>query len=345
MIPKLPHPQDAKLVRYAALASQRVGMGITTISNAPKGGGVRGVLATLLIVAASVMGAVAAANGAEITCIDSFKDYRISDKQRSEFMELYGRLPNGECVQALIRGPINVGDSAKFAKLLRANHPFIYDVLLSSPGGSVEEAMKIGRLIRKELLSTQAPISFSRGEGIFAETNICNEDEVCQCASACFLIWAGGTKRRGSTLGVHRPTTSSTAFSNLPPERASVLYRDLLLEIDKYLAQMEIPRRFGEMMTDTSSTDIRWLSRDEADSLYRVPSVAGWLIASCGALTETEKTTMDTFGREIRERNNNASQRDRMLYDQLSKKDLEIGQCEERKLAKARSAIKEIGGN
>jgi hypothetical protein len=35
-----------------------------------------------------------------------------------------------------------LGDAKKFAELLSRNHPFVDRVLLWSPGGSVEEALK-----------------------------------------------------------------------------------------------------------------------------------------------------------------------------------------------------------
>jgi hypothetical protein len=54
-------------------------------------------------------------------------------------------------------------------------------------------------------------------------------------------------------LGLHRPTIEATAFATLPPDRACVLHRQLLSDIGRYLAEMEIPRRFIEIMTNTSS--------------------------------------------------------------------------------------------
>jgi hypothetical protein len=97
------------------------------------------------------------------------------------------------------------------------------------------------------------------------------DDSSCHCASACFLIWASGAVRSGSAVGLHRPSIKSTNFADLPPERASALYRELLSEMERFLAGMEVPRRYIEIMMDTSSNDIRWLSRDEASSLEDVP--------------------------------------------------------------------------
>jgi hypothetical protein len=201
-----------------------------------------------------------------------------------------GRVPQSDtCRKVLIKGRIEPGDAAKFAQLVRNSRPFLHEVALWSPGGSVDEAIKIGRLIRKGLMVTSAPSNTSAkaiyldpvsglpekrsGWGSLHDVRGC-EGTDCNCASACFLIWAAGVERSGSVLGVHRPTIASTAFSTLPPARAAVSYRHLLSEIGKYLDEMEVARRLIEIMTDTSSHEVRWLADDEASALEVPPSIA-----------------------------------------------------------------------
>jgi hypothetical protein len=79
-----------------------------------------------------------------------------------------------------------------------------------------------------------------------------------------------------------RKPLSSIEFANFPPDRASTFYRMLLRDIDAYLTEMEVPRRFIEAMTDTSSTDIYWLDFKQAHSMKDVPSIVEWVAASCG---------------------------------------------------------------
>jgi hypothetical protein len=78
-----------------------------------------------------------------------------------------------------------------------------------------------------------------------------------------------------------------------PPDRASILYRQLLLDIGKYLSEMEVPQRFIEFMMDTTSAEIRWLTNDEAESMEEVPSIAEWLAATCEAMIKS-KTARET---------------------------------------------------
>ncbi len=293
---------------------------------------------------------------AEITCVDTYGPGQIDQVRAAEIYSSGRRPAPDTCRKILIKGTILPGDATKFAQVVRRNHPFLNYVLLWSSGGSVEEAIKIGRLIRKGLLETEAPsgeISDRlRGKGWYFSSTIvpgCPERDVhtaprgpgCHCASACFLIWSAGVERSGTSLGLHRPTIASTAFANLPPNRASVLYRQLLLDIDKYLTEMEVPRRFIDVMMDTTSTEIRWLSYDEAVSVEEVRSIAQWIAATCGAMTKAEKDTMRTIDLEIALKRS-VSQRDRMLLEQLEKKSGEINICSAKKLWKARDTISEV---
>jgi hypothetical protein len=84
---------------------------------------------------------------------------------------------------------------------------------LLSPGGSISEAIEIGRLVQRNLISTMAPVSLGATKVLFtpAGSVMPKEDPAyckgpdCICASACFLIWVGGIERSGNAIGLHRP--------------------------------------------------------------------------------------------------------------------------------------------
>jgi hypothetical protein len=290
------------------------------------------------------------------------------------FQPFPGRQPDQTCRTLLIKGEITQGDSAKFTQTIKVHHPFLDEVDLWSSGGSVEEAIKIGRLIRANLIKTEAPSDHSNkpaGRGWYFANELvpgCPERNRatppkgagCQCASACFLILAAGIKRYGSSLGLHRPAIAATNFANMPPDRASTLYRGLLADINKYLSEMEIPPRFAEFMIDVSSKDIRWLTTDEATVLEEVPSINEWFAATCGAMSKEEKDTKLTLGiqddlsRPMSKEEKNMhlrlgaeegmfkkplSPRDKMLYKQLDSRSREIAQCEWKKIRQARETI------
>jgi hypothetical protein len=66
------------------------------------------------------------------------------------------------------------------------------------------------------------------------------------------------------------------------------LYRALLADIAVYLSEMEVPQRYIELMSETASNDIKWLSSDEALSILETPSTAEWVAATCGAITSQD---------------------------------------------------------
>jgi hypothetical protein len=183
-------------------------------------------------------------------------------------------------------------------KVLSVHHLFVRTVLLWSPGGSVVEAMKIGRMVRKNMLETWAPTELdANGLGhlydptsdpLSRNTRDLCDGEGCNCASACFLIWASGIERSGNALGLHRPTTNSTDFTDLPPDRGSSAYREILSGVEQFLLEMEVPQRVIDKMTGTASDNVSWLTLKDTESLTEVPSISELLLASCGSLSRDE---------------------------------------------------------
>jgi hypothetical protein len=162
-----------------------------------------------------------------------------------------------------------MGDYETLLKFLRANWPAVSEVELISDGGSAYEAIRIGRLLRKYLITTY----------VSGLASLRCASTGCICASACALIWFGGVQRMG-TVGLHRPRFDDPDFANLPPEDATKLYRRSLKEIEGYLEEMEAPQPIIEDMIATSSSDIHWVN-SIADQLSRPPSYAEWEDASC----------------------------------------------------------------
>jgi len=124
-------------------------------------------------------------DAAEIDCRKTRGPGEYSAERRARLLEAFpsGRLPNiSTCLSVLIKRTIASGDSAKFAQLVNSSHPFLENVDLWSSGGSVEDAMQIGRLIRKGLIDTTAPTDFSHsakgwGRLFDANTKITRRDQ------------------------------------------------------------------------------------------------------------------------------------------------------------------------
>jgi hypothetical protein len=96
-----------------------------------------------------------------------------------------------------VTGTIDIGSVERFRTELEAVKEYVKTVALDSPGGSVNDALEMGRVIREAGLST----SVAAG---------------ALCASSCPLVFAGGTERlatRDSAIGVHQIYASVTAES------------------------------------------------------------------------------------------------------------------------------------
>ena len=241
---------------------------------------------------------------AEIQCSDT---YAISNLDNLSFWKKRypsGRMPTKTtCDSILIYGDIVAGDSDKFSKILHDNNPFIAFVYLASSGGSVEEAIKIGTMVRKYMLTTVAPTRLGNlndsVHGILVgekRDDVCPSKN-CHCASSCFLIWAAGAERQGDMIGLHRPSNHSSAFANLPPDKSSIMYKQLLAAISQYLADMEVPPQYINLMTDTASNDIYWLKYDEVKHLQGIPpSIAESISVSCdGDVNQYYRTHIDNL--------------------------------------------------
>ncbi len=110
-----------------------------------------------------------------------------------------GRQPDSELRQAMTiellangrleaRGTITPGTAERFKAELEKRGSYVKAVVLSSPGGSVADALSMGRLIRARGLNTRV-------------------EAKALCASSCPLILAAGVKRTaepGAAIGVHQ---------------------------------------------------------------------------------------------------------------------------------------------
>jgi hypothetical protein len=238
----------------------------------------------------------------------------------------------------LIRGPITTGDYEKIARFYRSSHPFLIEFKLISPGGNAEEAIQIGRLFRRYLISVFAPVRDARGFYLAAPREqqiqtLCNGGSECVCASACALIWFGASERHG-TVGLHRPRIDAPEYRGLPPADASAVYRKALGQIAQYLDDMEVPKALIENMVSTSSSEMKWVD-DDNDGLKHAPSIAEWLDASCGSFTSQENETMLRLMGKL----SNRSQQEELLFRLLFDKSQKKGQCEQVLLSNHRSRL------
>jgi hypothetical protein len=271
-----------------------------------------------------------------------------SSSQKEQFARRWpsGVLPivGRTCMTGVILGPIENGDYEKVRAFYRLNHPFLETFDLASAGGNVVEAIKIGRLFRKYLISAHAPFRGSLPSGREYFYGLGHEKECgaladkCTCASACALIWFGAVDRVGS-VGLHRPRTTDPYFRALDPSDGATTYRKALDGIQAYLDDMEVAKPVIELMTATGSADIKWVTAHK-DGLERPPSLAEWEDATCGSFSTDDDKLLAALGAKggdkllaalgaaLGEKGAGLTHQEQSRYDQLQKKQNERRTCQ-----------------
>ena len=154
-----------------------------------------------------------------------------------------------------ISGAIGAATASWFRDRLDEAHLAAGDtVLMSSPGGDLNQAIIMGEVIRSRGLVTAVG-------GVDPSGHI----RPSYCASACVLVYAGGKTRvgiEGSMLGVHRFVT---ATPGLDPVADTQRTAGMVLS---YMTRMGVSSSVVEAMSATS--DVRWLSAREAAAMSLV---------------------------------------------------------------------------
>lgn len=148
-----------------------------------------------------------------------------------------------------IRGTIGAAAANWLRDRIDAAHLATGDVvLLSSPGGDLNQAVIMGEIIRSRGLATAVGIADASGHV-----------RPAYCASACVLVYAGGQTRygvEGSMLGVHRLVTSAPVHD---PVAETQRIAGMVLG---YMTKTGVSSTVSEAMSQTR--DVRWLGAKEA---------------------------------------------------------------------------------
>lgn len=171
----------------------------------------------------------------------------------------------------LLSGKIVSGDYAKLVQVVSDDIPRYLNsvrIILASPGGDVQEAVKIARFVR----STYREVVVGPRFG--------------PCVSACFLIFASALTRFAGPemVAFHRPDVTGEFLKGLSVTDADTNQLSLNKAVKEYLSALQIPIQLIETMMSMRSTELYWLSGD--DLLGRIGRRAGWyeqfLITHCG---------------------------------------------------------------
>lgn len=152
-------------------------------------------------------------------------------------------------IALMLKGDIGTGDALLVQRALRDNKGSLVVVVLDSPGGSLAESLRIGRMLRDEKAATFVP---SWGT----------------CTSACFYIFAGGESRfvgEGARIGVHQ-----FAYNDSVVENANTTMKNaqtLTSEINLFLARSGVDPLVGVLAGAVPPTEMLVFDYEDLKSL------------------------------------------------------------------------------
>ena len=200
----------------------------------------------------------------------------------------------GNTVGIVIEGGIEPGDYERFRSAVHDFGPSVRTVYLRSKGGNVVEAMKIGDLIRRLRLDTDAPLKLPGRQSNCFEASPKNSSN-CICASACFLVYAAGSNRHGNHLGLHRPYLPAATATTMDESDHDQTHRAISETVRSYLMQMDVPIRFIDLMFSRSSRQIYFVTIEEAERdalIGRVASMEEYLIPRCATISPRDEAML-----------------------------------------------------
>ena len=126
----------------------------------------------------------------------------------------------------------------------------IFELQLNSRGGSLEEAIEIGRWVRKNKLHTRMRSN-------------------SECFSSCVYIFAAGVSRVSFSfwaqkVGIHRPY-----LTQIPKEGVQVAMRKALADSRASFAEMNVPEQLADAMFSIPPDKLEILTDDKL-SFYRL---------------------------------------------------------------------------
>lgn len=163
----------------------------------------------------------------------------------------------------LATGSITPGISQSFAAEVGRHGDYIKTVVLSSPGGSVADALAMGRLIRERKFATEV----EAGK---------------YCVSSCPLVFAGGVERRAgerASIGVHQVTAMPSAANQAPRDEMSVA-QNISARCQRYLGEMGVSLQAWVHAMETPHDRLFVFKPDELKSLNLVTNAAAAPVAA-----------------------------------------------------------------
>jgi len=177
----------------------------------------------------------------------------------------------------LMRGKIETGDYQKLKNFLKVD-PSLTEfansrmIILSSPGGDVREAFKLGDFVRRT----------------FSDVSVGNHFGTCM--SSCFLVFASAVSRswQENTVGLHRPYITAKAIERKSASESITDQELAMTAVESYLKNVRVPHDIIDILMSTPSDKIVWLDEPTKAFGRLSPSYEQMLVTKCGLDVDLE---------------------------------------------------------
>jgi hypothetical protein len=159
-------------------------------------------------------------------------------------------------------GTISYGTAKAFAAEIEKRGAYVKTVVLQSPGGSVQDALDMGRLVRAKKFSTEV----ERGH---------------YCVSSCPLVFAGGVTRRAgakAAIGVHQVFAPAQPGLSTPADGMDSAQR-IAATAESYLRDMGVDLAVWVRAMETPHDELYYFTPKEMIELKLATDAAGGAIA------------------------------------------------------------------
>src|ERR1700704_3542678 len=176
----------------------------------------------------------------------------------------------------IANGAIRPGTAKVFAAEIEKRGSYVKSVVLHSPGGSVSDAIEMGRLIRQKQFTTEV-------------------ESGRYCASSCPLVFAGGVERRAgesAAIGVHQVTALAASDPALTAVNGMDSVQRMSAECQKYLLEMGIDPMVWVHAMETPTDQLFYFTRDELFKLRLATERAAEAKSSDGDPTVSSKASV-----------------------------------------------------
>lgn len=157
----------------------------------------------------------------------------------------------------MISGPITRGDDAALSIALKDQRPLT--VHLDSPGGDVETAMNIGRLIRRK----EATVEMDFDQRCLSACVLLYAAGVTRLHPHGFTVWGGGAEKP-TGVGIHRLYFRDLA-PNLSQGQVKRRYDTLLRRLRDYFEEMNVAPEFVSYMQSIEPERIHRMTTSELE--------------------------------------------------------------------------------